>query len=100
MDHSDLAGEKDSYIQCGHGRCLDHGPEWENVGNVRREPNPGIFGQKTYWFTHCCGAPMARYKNVQTKRCQKCGRQEDHITYDHLALCLCCGRHSRLSYRV
>lgn len=78
--------------QCRHGRCLDHGPEWENVGEVRREPDPGIFGKKTWWFTRCCGAPMARMKDVQRKRCKKCGRTEDHIKKSYFALCLCCGR--------
>jgi len=52
MDHNNLAGQKYSYGQCVHGRCLGHGPEWENVGKVRRrEPNPGIFGKKTYWMS-------------------------------------------------
>lgn len=92
MDHSNLAGQKCTHSQCRHGMCLNHGPEWENTGNERREPNPGVFGKKTYWSTRCCGTPMARYKEVQTKRCKKCGRQEDNITHDCLALCLCCGR--------
>ncbi|MBI2096394.1 MAG: hypothetical protein HYT43_02050 [Candidatus Taylorbacteria bacterium] len=92
MDHSNLAGQKYPHGQCRHGRCLDHGPEWENVGEKRREPNPGIFGKKTYRKSRCCGQPMARYKEVQTKRCKKCGRTEDHIE-NYLALCLCCGYH-------
>jgi hypothetical protein len=36
---------------------------------------------------------MARYKEVQTQRCRKCGRTKDHITNYYLALCLCCGYH-------
>ena len=93
MDHSNPAGQKRPYGQCRHGRCLDHGPEWENFGEKRREPNPGSFGKKTWWFTRCCGEPMARYKEVQTRRCRKCGRKEDEITNSYLALCLCCGYH-------
>ncbi len=91
MDHSNLAGQKYPHGQCRHGMCLDHGPEWENVSEKRREPNTGIFGQKTYWTIRHCGQPMARYKEVQTKRCKKCGRTQDHIGIPELALCLCCG---------
>ena len=93
MDHNNLAGQKCPHGQCRHGRCLDHGPEWENVGEKRHEPNPGIFGKKTYWTSRHCGQPLARYKVVQTKRCKKCGRTEDNIILDALALCLCCGYH-------
>ncbi len=64
MDHSNPAGQKCSHGQCRHGMCLDHGPEWKNVGEKRREPNPGIFGKKTYWTSWHCGQPMARYKEV------------------------------------
>jgi hypothetical protein len=92
MEHSNLAGQKYPHGQCVHGRCLDHGPEWENVGEKRLEPNPGIFGKKTWWFTRCCGKPMAQMKEVQTQRCKKCGRQEDHVTNYYIALCYCCGR--------
>ena len=95
MDHNNLAGQRCPHDQCRHGRCLDHGPEWENVGEKRLEPNPGVFGQKTYWIAirRCCGRPMARYKEVQTKRCRKCGRTEDHVGKYPFALCLCCGYH-------
>ncbi len=93
MDHSNLAGQKYSHSQCVHGRCLDHGPEWENVGEVRREPNPGIFGKKTSGMNRCCGKPMTQYKEVQTQRCRKCGRTKDHITNYRLVFCLCCGYH-------
>ena len=99
MDHSNLADQKRPHGQCCHGMCLDHGPEWENIGEKRREPNPGIFGKKTYWTWRHCGQPMARYKVVQTKRCKKCGRTEDHIEIYEFALCLCCGYHlDRNSY--
>lgn len=92
MEHSDLAGVKCPHGQCVHGRCLGHGPEWENSGEKRREPYPGIFGLKTYWLVRCCGKPMARMKVVQTRKCRKCGRSEDHVTDYYLALCSCCGR--------
>ena len=101
MDHSNLADQKRPHGQCCHGMCLDHGPEWENIGEKRREPNPGIFGKKTYWTWRHCGQPMARYKEVQTQRCRKCGRTEDDITNYHLALCLCCGYHfTIISYNI
>ncbi len=93
MDYSNLAVEKCSHGQCRHGRCLDHGPEWESVGEKRREPNPGIFGKKTYWMDRHCGRLMARYKEVQTRKCRKCGRAEDLVMNYNLALCLCCGYH-------
>ena len=94
MDHNNLEGQqKCPHSQCRHGMCLDHGPEWENVGEKRCELNPGVFGKKTYWMSRHCGQPMARYKEVQTRRCRKCGRTEDHVTNYHLALCLCCGYH-------
>ena len=93
MDHNNLAGQKCPHGQCRHGMCLDHGPEWENVGEKRSEPNPGIFGKKTYWTSRHCGKPMARYKEVRTQQCQKCGRIEDLVVNYYLALCLCCGYH-------
>lgn len=100
MDHSNLAGQKCPHGQCRHGRCLDHGPEWENIGEVRREPNPEFFGfKKTYWASWCCSKPMARYKEVQTQRCRKCGRTKDRIINSNLVLCLCCGYHfTNISY--
>lgn len=96
MDHSNP--EKEVYPQrhCPHGRCLDHGPVWENV-EKRQEPSPGIFGQKTFWTKRCCGKPMVRYKEVQTRRCKKCGRTESHVTIPYLALCLCCGYYCEVS---
>ena len=92
MDRN-LAGKK-----CPHGMCLNHSPEWENVGEKRREPNPtSITRAKTYRFGIlpgiCCDSRMARYKEVYTQRCKKCGRTQDLVTMSSLALCLCCGRH-------
>ena len=93
MDNSNLAGQKCPHGQCVHGMCHNHGPERENVGEKRCEPNPGIFGKKTYWTRRHCGQLMAQYKEVQTRKCRKCGRTEDNITNYYLALCLCCGYH-------
>lgn len=95
MDHS--TSEKCPHGQRRYRMCLDHNPEWENIGGRRREPNPGIFGKKTYWTTSHCGQSMARYKVVQTRRCKKCGRTEDRIEIFELALCLCCGYHFKNS---
>jgi hypothetical protein len=92
MDHGNLEGQK--YRQCSHGMCLDHGPEWENVGETLYVPDPSFFGmKKTYWGSSCCGKPMEMCKEVQTKRCKKCGRFKDHVVNHYVALCLCCGYH-------
>lgn len=82
------------FYTCPHGnkRCIDHEPELEKVGDTYLEPDPGIFGKKTYWFFKCCGKAMARYKELQRKQCKKCGRVEVHETRSKVALCLCCGR--------
>ncbi len=93
MDHSNLVDPKYSHGQCCHGMCLNHDPKWEDVGEKRREPSPGMLGKKTYWTNRHCGQPMARYKEVQTRRCRECGRTEDQVVTHDLALCLCCGYH-------
>ncbi len=81
-----------SHKQCIHGECLDHQPDWEDVGEKRREPSVGFFGKRTYWFSRCCGKSMSRYKDIQTRRCKKCGRTKDFVTDWAVGLCLCCGR--------
>ncbi len=88
MDHDH------TYKQCPHGRCLNHDPEWENIGKERYEPDPGFFGfLKTYRTTRCCGKPMRRYKIMQMRRCKKCRRTEDHQVDWGIAFCRCCGYH-------
>lgn len=83
---------------CNHGHCLNHDPEWENVGKKRLELNPTFFGLiSTYVLFgggYHCGKPMVRYKEVQTKRCKKCGREEEFISNNYLAVCECCGYHT------
>lgn len=95
MDNSNplRADQKHFHCQCVHGRCLNHGPEWENIGEKRFEVYRGIFGNGVWWLSRCCGKPMAHMKEVQTRRCKKCGRQEDHVADSYIALCHCCGRH-------
>lgn len=93
MDNRDTEVQSCSHSQCVHGMCLDHEPEWENIGENSNKPNHGIFGKSTYWTERCCGRFMARYKVVQTQQCKKCGRIEDKVILDALALCLCCGHH-------
>ena len=93
MDHSNIGSKKCPHKMCTHGNCLDHGPEWENIGEKQNEPHSGIFAKKTYWTRFHCGKPMARYKVVQTKRCRKCGRTKNETMLEELALCLCCGYH-------
>lgn len=90
MDQGNPEEQKDPHSHCPHGHCIGHSPEWKDVGEMRTEPNPGIFG-KTYCLIRHCGQSMAKYKKVQTRRCNVCGRTEDHVTCKHVALCLCCG---------
>ena len=78
--------------QCRHGMCLDHEPEWENVGN-RREPTSGVFGNKTYWMNRHSGRAMAMYREIQSHKCKECGRIEDEVVNYDIALCLCCGHY-------
>lgn len=92
MDHGDQKSGKYAHNQCSHGMCLNHGPEWENVGDKFLIPDPGFLGNPCYWFTRCCGKAMARQAKVQSRRCKKCGRMERHIIERHIALCTCCGR--------
>lgn len=75
--------------------------EWEKVGESRLVPNPGIFGQKTYWSAWCHGRPMARYKELQTMRCRQCGGTKDFIMNRAFALCRvyrCSARLDETSY--
>lgn len=94
MDHSN-PNQKTAHIQCAHGMCLYHDPKWENVGEERREPMMGVFGQKTHliYLVFCCKKPMARYKIVQMQRCAKCGRTRNFVKNSVLAVCRCCGYH-------
>lgn len=76
-------------------RCLNHTPEWKDVGEERYEPNPEIFGlKKTHWgrSTQCCGRQMLRCRVVRLQECQKCGRQNDRVIVPDFAVCSCCGR--------
>lgn len=80
------------HCQCPHGKCLNHGPDWENVGEQQLVPDPGLFGIQTYLFDRCCGKLMARRRVMQKRRCRKCGRIEEHRVTVR-AVCLCCGYH-------
>lgn len=93
MDHGKQVVQK-SHSPCPHGMCLNHSPEWENVGQVRYEPDPGFLGTLVYGHTSCCTQPMARREKVQDQRCRKCGRTRlITTTFGYqVALCLCCGR--------
>jgi hypothetical protein len=94
MDHSEPKDEEYSHQQCAHGMCLNHDPEWENLGQQRREPQRNMFGRiKTYWEFKCCRQKMVHAREVQTQRCRKCGRTREHILNYNVVLCLCCGHH-------
>ena len=93
MEHNDSkVRERFHHKQCVHGMCHNHGPEWKNIGERQLKPNPGIFGQTTYWNSLCCGARMWRGKLIQTQRCKKCGRKRIFIRQSAVAVCLCCDR--------
>ncbi len=97
MDHNNPAVKQSdqqySHKQCAHGKCLNHDPKWENVGEKRLIPNPGSFGIETYWGKSCCGEAMARRTTVQDMQCRECGRKITVIANWEVALCLCCGYH-------
>lgn len=98
MNNNGIANQKYTHSQCAHGSCHNHEPKWEKVGEKRYEPNPGIFGKKTFWkwTRRHCGAAMARYKEIQAFQCQKCGRTENRIL-NQVAFCSCCGYHFTIS---
>lgn len=94
MDHGDQ-----KHTQCPHRRCLNHGPEWENIGSKWLEPKSVLFGLWRIWFSvWCCRRPMSRYVVVQTQQCRKCRRMRDNVIFPRAALCYCCGRHSSLRF--
>lgn len=93
MDHSNLGKPPCERRMCKHGNCLDHSPEWENVGKEHYVPDPGFFGQKTYWFERHCDMRLVRYSLVQTQRCKQCGRVQDVIKVQNMGVCPCCGYH-------
>lgn len=85
----------DNDKQCPHRQCLNHNPEWENVGEERLVPNPislllGMMALRTYQNIKCCNKPMMRLKIVQTAQCKKYRRTTD-TNRRNVALCSCCG---------
>lgn len=82
------------FQQCSHGRCLNHSPNWERVGEPKLVQNPTpILGRVTYITKRCCGDPMQRVKKVVERRCTKCGRTDTEVLDRDVALCGCCGYH-------
>ena len=92
MRHGNPASQKRSFDQrILRAVCVDH--EWENVGMMWLEPRRGIFGRKkVWWFTSCCGRPMAQMREVRMRRCKKCRHWEEIVTNDCIALCHRCSR--------
>src|SRR3990167_5285969 len=91
MDHSDRTDRNHTHVQCAHGRCQNHDPEWVSIDKSVR-PNPYFFGLvKTRWFDRCCGKPMESLKKVDVRRCTKCGRLKEFVIDNRMAKCLCCG---------
>jgi hypothetical protein len=96
MDHSNLKSHK--ACRCAHGKCLNHNPEWENIGQKLIFQKPLFFGlYQWYLASWCCRRPMTRYQVVQNQCCKKCGRQQARIIEANLALCVCCGYHCDLT---
>ena len=78
--------------QCEHGRCFQHDPDWERVGEPSFQPNPTYFLKRTTFLTQkCCGMQMQRVKKVVRRKCKKCGREEWELLNYSMALCNCCG---------
>jgi hypothetical protein len=92
-DVVETAKEPCTHKTCVHGECLDHNPEWEDIGHKFYVPNPDFFGlKKTYWFNFCCGKNMTMVKEMQLQRCKHCGRTANNRTDWSLGLCMCCGK--------
>ena len=85
--------------KCIHNKCVNHDTEWENVGDVKILPFSTFFGlKKTYWTKSCCCRWMQKIKEVQTRRCKKCGRIEEYIINSRQMRCNCCGTIKELPY--
>jgi len=96
MDHS-------QHKPCPHGFCLNHDPEWKNIGEPKLVPAPRLFGLLAIYLTEWhCGRPMIRMFKVQEQTCKKCGRTrlgriDDPLYFDGMAVCGCCGYHHVVS---
>lgn len=86
-----MCDEKNGHKRCQHGMCLNHQPDWEDVGKPEYRPNPTFFGIKVYLSVRCCGRRMLRMLSIQKKRCKTCGR-EGSFPDAVIALCSCCGQ--------
>lgn len=70
--------------------CLGHKPEWINVGPVRFEPRFDQFGRSYDVMRHCCDTATFGFYEMQTKRCNYCGREQNfHLR--SLGICSACG---------
>lgn len=69
--------------------------DWESVGAKRLEPRRWWFGKRKVWRSaRCCGVPMAQAEERSVRRCKKgCGRWEESVVNDCIALCHVCGQH-------
>ncbi|HHX58930.1 MAG TPA: hypothetical protein GX706_04180 [Candidatus Moranbacteria bacterium] len=78
--------------QCPHGNCLNHSPEFKEVGplELRRKKHP-IWGWR-FLFKYCCGKRMKRAELVLPVKCNKCGRLDYQVQEYSVEYCECCGR--------
>lgn len=87
-----LTGEQKVYEleQCIHHKCLNHKPEWEEIGNSYYTSRNGLL--KVYLSERCCGQFMRRVRIERHAQCTKCGSERVVVKHHYLALCMCCGR--------
>lgn len=73
-----------------YGICLNHKPAWENVSEIRLEPKSDNYGRTTDCTKVCCNLAMFMFKEVQERRCNRCGRTQDFFIRS-LRVCSSCG---------
>ena len=86
---------------CPHGKCINHTPDWENIGKKYIIPSPRFFGlKKTNWGLMHCGKHMVIYKEIQKRKCKKCNMIDDHVERRDVLICSCCRLRTTESYQA
>lgn len=85
-----------THEQCSHGKCLNHSPQWERVGEPIFQNNPTRFRKIITFLRYGhCGIYMRRMSKSVLQRCKLCGRTEELLLEPLVAVCSCCGYHFR-----
>ena len=87
-----------THLECGHGHCYHHSPQWERVGEPFFSSRPLLFwGRffKTFRRHRHCSFNMFRMSKYVTQQCKRCGRCEQKLLEELVAYCACCGYHFR-----